>query len=225
VVLVSNTLSTLVAEQAREIGVMRAIGARRRQVALVYARTTLLLGAVGAAAGTMLGILLSSGLARYFGSTYWAVDVGFGIDPQVVLVSILVGLVAPPLAALPAIRRALHVQLREALEATGSATGGTDAVDRALRRTSFLPRVLQIGLRNVGRRKRRSVATAAIVALAVGNLLSVLALAHAATDATRASWGSHLEDVQIATSGRAPFDEQARRTIVTTPGSPRPNRC
>ena len=217
-VLVSNTLSTLVAEQTREIGVMRAVGARRRQVALVYLRTTLLLGAAGAVAGTLLGIVMSSALARYFGDTYWAVDVSVGIDPRVVLASLLVGLVAPPLVALPAIRRALNVDLREALEATGSATGGTDAVDRALRRTSFLPRVVQIGLRNVGRRKRRSLATAAIVALAVGNLLAVLALAQGATDSTRASWGSHLEDVQIATSNRAPFDERARRTIVTTPG-------
>lgn len=217
-VLVANTLSTLVSEQTREIGVMRAVGARRRQVALVYARTTLLLGAIGAAAGTLLGIVLSSVLAGYFGSTFWAVDVGFGIDPGVVLVSILVGLVAPPLAALPAIRRALHVDLREALGATGAATGSADAIDRALRRTSFLPRVMQIGLRNAGRRKRRSLATAAIVALAVGNLLAVLALAQAATDSTRASWGSHLEDVQISTSGRAPFDERAWHTIVGTPG-------
>jgi putative ABC transport system permease protein len=218
VVLVSNTLSTLVAEQTREIGIMRAVGARRRQVALVYVRTTLLLGAVGAAAGTLLGVVLSSVLAGYFGSTYWAVDVGFGVDAQVLAASVAIGLLAPPLAALPAIRRALHVDLREALEATGSATGGADAVDRALRRTSFLPRVMQIGLRNAGRRKRRSLATAAIVALAVGNLLAVLALAQAAADSTRASWGSHLEDVQISTSGRSPFDERARRTILATPG-------
>lgn len=54
-VLVSNTLSTLVAEQTREIGVMRAVGARRRQVALVYLRTTLLLGAAGAVAGRCWG--------------------------------------------------------------------------------------------------------------------------------------------------------------------------
>ncbi|MEQ6902662.1 FtsX-like permease family protein [Nocardioides sp. YIM 152588] len=216
-VLVSNTLSTLVAEQTREIGIMRAVGARRRQVALVYVRTTLLLGAIGAVAGTLLGILMSSALAGYFGTTFWAIDVGFGVAPWVLLASLLIGLAAPPLAALPAIRRALHVDLREALEATGSATGGDDAVDRALRRTAFLPRVAQIGLRNVGRRKRRSAATAAIVALAVGNLLAVLALAESAADASRTSWGSHLEDVQISTAG-APFDERARETILATPG-------
>lgn len=216
VVLISNTMSTLVAEQTREIAIMRAVGARRRQVALVYLRTTLLLGALGALVGALLGILLSSLLARFFGSEFWAIDVGFGVDPIVLLVSILVGLLAPPLAALPAIRRALRVDLREALEASGSALGGQDAADRVLRRAGFLPRVLQIGLRNVGRRKRRSLATAVIVALAVGNLLAVLAMAEAATEATRTSWGDHLEDVQVS-SGRL-FDERAERAIRSTPG-------
>jgi putative ABC transport system permease protein len=218
VVLISNTMSTLVAEQMREIAVMRAVGARRRQVTLVYLRATVLLGALGALAGVVLGIVLANLLARYFGSTFWAVDVGFGVDPVVVLISVLVGLLAPPLAALPAIRRGVRADLREALEATGSAFGGLDAVDRALRRAGFLPRVMQIGLRNAGRRKRRSFATAAIVALAVGNLLAVLAVAEAATETTRAAWGDHLEDVQVSTGGRALFDDRAVRVIGSTPG-------
>ena len=77
---------------------------------------------------------------------------------------------------------------------------------------------MQIGLRAVGRRKRRSFATAPIVALAVGNLLAVLALAAAATETTRTSWDDHLEDVRIWTGGSAPFDERAERTIRATPG-------
>lgn len=218
VVLISNTMSTLVAEQTREIGVMRALGARRRQVGLVYVRTTLLLGGLGALVGVGLGILLSNLLAGYFGSLYWAVDVGFGVDPRVLVASVLVGVLAPPLAALPAIRRGLRVDLRDALEASGSALGGQDASDRLLRRAAFLPRVLQIGLRNLGRRKRRSLATAAIVALAVGNLLAVLAVAEAARQSTRMAWGDHLEDVQVSTGGRALFDERAESIIRTTPG-------
>jgi len=217
-VLISNTMSTLVAEQTREIGIMRAVGARRRQVALVYLRTTLLLGALGALVGIVLGILLANLLSRMFGSAFWAVDVGFGVDPVVLVVSVLVGLLAPPLAALPAIRRALRVDLREALEASGSALGGEDAADRVLRRAGFLPRTMQIGLRNVGRRKRRSLATAAIVALAVANLLAVLAVAEAANESSRTSWGAHLEDVQISTGGRVLFDERAESAIRTTPG-------
>jgi putative ABC transport system permease protein len=136
----------------------------------------------------------------------------------VLVVSLLVGLLAPPLAALPAIRRALRVDLREALEASGSALGGQDAADRALRRVGFLPRTMQIGLRNVGRRKRRSLATAVIVAFAVGNLLAVLAVADAVTQSTRSAWGDHLEDVQVSTGGRALFDRRAEQAIRSTPG-------
>ena len=133
-------------------------------------------------------------------------------------VSLLVGLLAPALAALPAIRRGLRVDLRDTLEASGSTFGGQGAADRALRRAGFLPRTMQIGLRNVGRRKRRSLATALIVALAVGNLLAVLGVAAAATEASRRSWSSHREDLQVSTSGRDLFDAEAEREIRATPG-------
>ena len=218
VVLISSTMTTLVSDQTREIGVMRALGARRRQIAAIYLRTTLLLGALGAVAGAVLGVALSSLLARYFGTEFWAVTVAPGVDVTVLLVGLVVGLVTPSLAALPAIRRAVHVDLREALAATGSALGDQDVLDRVLRRAGALPRVVQIGLRNVGRRKRRSLATAAIVALAVGNLLAVLALADAATRSSRDSWGNHLEDIQVSTGGRLPFDAPAEAAIRATPG-------
>jgi putative ABC transport system permease protein len=217
-VLVSNTMTTLVAEQTGEIGIMRAIGARRRQVGLVYLRTALLLGAFGALVGVVLGALLAYGLASYFGSLFWAIDVGFTVDTTVVTASVVLGVLVPVLAALPAIRRGVRVDLREALESTGSAVGGQDAGDELLRRAGFLPRTMQIGLRGIGRRRRRSLATAVIVALAVGNLLAVLAVAAAATESSRSSWANHLEDLRLWTSGRELFEARALRTIETTPG-------
>ena len=135
-VLIANTMTTLVAEQTSEIGIMKAIGGRRGQIAWVFARTALILGALGTAVGVILGVILSNVLVRYFGSTFFAVDVGFGVDPQVLLASVLVGVLGPVLAALPAIRRGVRVDLREALESTGSAVGGQDASDRVLRRAA-----------------------------------------------------------------------------------------
>ena len=122
-VLIANTMTTLVAEQTSEIGTMKAVGGRRRQIAVVYVKTALLLGALGTVVGVALGIALSNLLVRYLGSTFFAIDVGFGVDATILAVSVLVGLLAPALAALPAIRRAVRVPLREALEATGSAVG------------------------------------------------------------------------------------------------------
>jgi ABC-type lipoprotein release transport system permease subunit len=46
----------------------------------------------------------------------------------------------------------------------------------------------------------------------------VLGLAAGATEGTQRSWGDHLEDVQIATGGRALFDERAEQTIRSSPG-------
>jgi putative ABC transport system permease protein len=217
-VLISNTMTTLVSEQTGEIGIMRAVGARRRQIALVYVKTAMLLGALGTLAGIALGVVLSNVLAGFFGSTFFAIDVGFGVDATVLVAGVAIGVLGPPLAALPAIRRGVRVDLREALESTGSAVGGQDAGDRMLRRVRFLPRTIQIGLRGVGRRKRRSLATALIVALAVGNLLAILGVAAAATDSTRAAWGEHLEDARIWTSGSTLFDERAAQAIRSTPG-------
>jgi putative ABC transport system permease protein len=217
-VLISNTMTTLVAEQTSEIGVMKAIGGRRRQIALVYVKTAMLFGALGTVVGLALGILLSNVLVRYLGSSFFAIDVGFGVDWTIVLVSIAVGVLGPPLAALPAIRRGVRVDLREALEATGSAVGAQDAGDRALRRIRFLPRTAQIGVRGVGRRRRRSLATALMVALAVGNLLAILGLAAAVSQTTHAEWRDHGEDVKVTSQGRRPLDARAARLMRATPG-------
>jgi putative ABC transport system permease protein len=217
-VLISSTMTTLVSEQTGEIGIMRAVGGRRRQVALVYLRTAVLLGGLGALAGIALGLVISNLLARYFGLTFWAIEVGVGVDLKVVLASLAVGLLGPALAALPAIRRGMRTDLREALESTGSAVGARGSGDRLLARAGFLPRTAQIGLRSIGRRRRRSLATVLIIALAVGNLLATLGLAAAVARVTRAEWSDHLEDVRIWTGGRRLFDARAVRTIRSTPG-------
>ena len=46
-VLIANTMTTLIGEQRREIGMMKAIGGTRRQIRRIYLRTALLLGAIG----------------------------------------------------------------------------------------------------------------------------------------------------------------------------------
>jgi len=217
-VLIANTMTTLVAEQTAEIGIMKAVGGRRRQIAAVYLKTALLLGGLGTIAGVVFGVVLAYILTRYFGSTLFAADVGFGVDWAIVLASALVGLLGPPLAALPAIRRAIRGPVRDALEATGSAAGGQDAGDRLLRRVRFLPRPAQIGLRNVGRRRRRSLSTAMVIALAVGTLLAVLGLATAVANASHVSWGDHGEDIWIMPAGARSLDAHAAGLIRATPG-------
>ena len=62
-VLLSNTMTTLVGEQTAEIAAMKAIGARRRDIRRIYLRTAGMFGVLGSVLGVALGIVISN-LAR-----------------------------------------------------------------------------------------------------------------------------------------------------------------
>lgn len=217
-VLLSNTMSTLIGEQTSEIAAMKAIGATRRQVARVYRRTALLLGVLGAVVGVGLGVLLANVVTSFFASSFYGVDAGFRVDGAILLASLVVGLVGPALAAIPAIRRASRLPVREALDASGSALGGQGRLDALLRRVRFVPRSAQIGLRGVARRKRRTAATTVMVALAVGTLLSVLALGTSVGDLTRGFFANARWDVWATTYASTPLDAASLRTVAALPG-------
>ena len=128
-VLIGNTMTTLVGEQTREIGAMKAIGgttppdrghlpahrtaARRDRLARSASRS----GSRWRTCWSTSSARRSSRSARGFGRR----------RPHRSLASLLLGLLGPPLAALPAIRRGVRVPVREALETTGSITGGSAA--------------------------------------------------------------------------------------------------
>jgi putative ABC transport system permease protein len=217
-VLISNTMTTLIGEQRREIGMMKAIGGTRRQIRRVYLRTALLLGAAGSVLGVLLGLVVANAVVRFFGSSFFAISPGFEVSLPVVVASIVVGLVAPPLAALPAIRRGSRIPVREGLEEVPSLRGGQVVLDRMLRRLSFLPRTAQIGVRSVTRRGRRSLTTVAQIALAVGTLLAVLALIDSVTTTTNAVWNQARWDIELNTVVGTQLDAQANLIIRSTPG-------
>ena len=217
-VLVSSTMSTMVGEQTPEIATMKAIGARERQIRRVYMRTAALLGGLGAIAGAVGGILLSWALTSYFASSLFAIGVPFGVDIPVVAASIVLGLIGPSLAALPAVRRAARLPLAETLQASGGATGSEGRSDRLLRRARFLPRVAQIGLRGVARRRRRSVATALQVGLAVATLLAFLSLATSVGDTVNQSWNSYRYDIDAGSMLGQALPPSAETLIASVPG-------
>jgi putative ABC transport system permease protein len=217
-VLLANTMSTLIGEQTAEIAAMKAIGASRRQIARIYRRTALMLGALGALLGVALGVVLANVLTGFFGRLFWGIDAGVHVQASVLVASIVVGLLGPPLAAMPAIRRAARLPLAGALQASGSAVGGQGRIDALLRHVSFLPRSVQIGLRGVGRRKRRTVATASQVALSVGALLALLALGTSVGNTTREYYDDLQYDIFAGTVATRPFNPEATRVLQSTPG-------
>ena len=217
-VLLSSTMTTLIGEQTPEIATMKAIGAGRKQIRHLYLRTAVLLGTFGALAGAVLGVLLSWALTSYFASSLFAISAPLSVDLPVLVASVAVGVIGPPLAALPAIRRAARLPLAETLQATGGATGPEGRLERMLRGARFLPRTAQIGLRGVTRRRRRSVATALQVGLAVATLLAFLSLATSVGNTVNQSWNSYRYNIDAGSMLAQALPRSAAGLIASVPG-------
>jgi putative ABC transport system permease protein len=113
--LIFNTLSMSVIERAREVGLLRAAGATRRQATDFFLVQGLVLGVLGSLLGIAFGAVLASGMARYVGSV-GTVSIA-AADPAagVVLTALAVGLVVTLAAALEPARRAGRIPPIEAL--------------------------------------------------------------------------------------------------------------
>ncbi|MGD2165970.1 MAG: ABC transporter permease [Anaerolineae bacterium] len=107
-----NTMLMSVLERTREIGVLRALGWRRRQVLGMILRESLVLGAVGGLCGIILGLGLG-GLMTLVQGTWGSIEPSF--TPQIFLQAILVALVAGALGGLYPAWRATRLRPVEAL--------------------------------------------------------------------------------------------------------------
>jgi putative ABC transport system permease protein len=119
--IIFNTFSITVAQRTREFGLLRTLGASRRQIMQAVVGEGLLLGVVGAVLGLFAGIGLApalDGLFKLFGADL--PDSGTVLETRTIVVSLLVGIVVTVLAGLPPALRATRVPplaaMREGVE-------------------------------------------------------------------------------------------------------------
>lgn len=110
-----NTLTINVLEQTRELGVLRAVGMKRRQVRKIVLAQALTVGLVALLPGTVLGLLMAYGMSV---TTYRLQGhaVPFQVDVPLVAGCILVALAFTVLAAWFPARRAGKLRIIEALQ-------------------------------------------------------------------------------------------------------------
>jgi len=113
-----NTFSILVAQRTRELALLRAVGASRRQVRLSVVAEALVIGLVAAALGLGLGLGVAAGLRAVLGVAGIEVPTTtLQVEPRTVVAALLVGVVVTVLAALLPARQATKVAPVAALRA------------------------------------------------------------------------------------------------------------
>ncbi|MBL1119924.1 ABC transporter permease [Streptomyces sp. 110] len=120
--IIVNTFSMLVAQRTRELALMRAVGATRRQVTRSVLIEATVVGAIAAVVGLIAGVGIGAALRSVLNSTGAKVPDGpLVVAPTTVLVSVLVGVVVTVLSAWLPGRRAAKIPPVAAMNSVHSA--------------------------------------------------------------------------------------------------------
>ena len=176
-VLVASLMNALLAEQVRQIGILKAIGASTRQVAGIYLGQVAILAAASLAIGLPLAIAVGGVYAKFSGQIL-NVDVSRAPFPWwAVLTIAAAGIVVPVAFAMVPVLRAAGLSVRDALGDDPVARPfGSRRFDRWLTGIAWLPRPLALTLRTAFLRRTRLVLT--VVALAAGGAAVIAAMNH-----------------------------------------------
>ncbi len=175
--LISNTMNALMAQQIRQIGVMKLIGADRRQVIGMYLTLVTILGLIslaiaiptGAYAGYRISAMSADALN---GELIERSQVPF--VPVAVLLQLVVAVAVPLAAAMVPVLRGSGVTVQQALSGTLTHSSGKSSwFDRWLDHLRWATGITLLALRNTFRNKTRLAITLFTFALGGAIFISV----------------------------------------------------
>ncbi|GAA2722588.1 MULTISPECIES: FtsX-like permease family protein [Streptomyces] len=108
--IIANTFTMLVAQRTKELALLRAVGASRRQVTRSVLIEAIVVGAVAGALGLLAGIGIGAGLRSLLNSTGATIPDGpLVVSPSTIVTSLAVGVLVTKLAAWLPARRAAKI--------------------------------------------------------------------------------------------------------------------
>ena len=188
--LVYNSISAIVNQQMGQIGVMKAIGADARQVALSYLVLVLSYGVLAAFVSIPIGAAAATGLQVFFGNFLNLELFTVSVDGTAVAAQVLICLVAPLIAAAVPLRQGMRITVREAISTFGLA-GAVGAVDRLVARVSRVPYAILLTVGNTFRNRRRVVIIEIALVVSGAIFMMVMGL----NDATAYTFNEKLREV------------------------------
>ena len=213
--LVVNTISAILAQQTRQIGVMKAIGARTDQIAGLYLGMVMLYALLALLVALPLGALGAWGFTAFTAGLANFDVVDLGIPPDVLALEIAIGLLVPLLAAIVPVWRGVRVTVREALASTGiSDRFGHGRVDRLLRDLRGPSRPTLMSIRNTFRRKGRLALTLAALSLGGAVFMSVFSVRSSLQLTLEDTLRYFAYDVQVELAGPERVDHLVETTLA-----------
>ncbi len=173
--LVTNTISALVAQQIKQIGVMKAIGADTLLIMRAYALTVLVYGLLGTALAMPFAERAGYQLANYLARQINVDLFPYRPSHTAQIVMLAVGLIVPFIAAIKPLWEGARITVRQAISDYGLGGGsGNHRLSRWLGEIRGLPRVWALALRNAVRVPDRLALT--LITLMLGGAIFIAVL-------------------------------------------------
>jgi len=176
--LVVNTISALMAQQLRQIGMMKAVGARTSQIMWVYLFSMLVIGLAALAVAVPLGNLWTRSSVKLLAGIINFNITNLDLPLQVFYIQFGLSILVPLIAALFPILSGSRITVREAISDYGlsKVNFGQSLFDQIIGRIHGLPRPLLLSLRNTFRQKGRLALTLATLSIASAIFIAVLSV-------------------------------------------------
>jgi putative ABC transport system permease protein len=167
-ILTATMINGLLAQQIRQIGIMKAIGARTRQITGLYLVLIVTLGMAASLIGVPLGIAAGRGFTSVIAQILNLKIYSDAVPVWVYLVLFAMGMLVPLMVALDPILKTTRVTVRETLNDYGISrdASASNLRDGWLRRIKFFDNTLILALRNIFRRRGRLILTLSLLSAA-----------------------------------------------------------
>ena len=193
--LVINTVTALLTQQSRQIGVMKAIGGSSGQILWMYLVMVICYGILALLVAIPLGIAGARGLSRMLAVFFNFDLISMEIPMQAIILQVIIGLLLPVLASLFPFITSLRISAAQAMSVhtTGRTRFGGNWIDRLLSGMNLwfartLPiRSILLSVRNTFRNKGRLTLTLMTLTLGSATFMSVFNV--------RASLSSTVDDM------------------------------
>jgi len=192
-ILTAAMIGGLLAQQVRQIGIMKAIGARSSQITGLYLVLIVLLGVAATFLGLPPGIAAGRGFAGVMAQLLNLTIYSEVIPAWVYIVLLLMGILTPLLVALNPIIRTTRMTVQETINdyGTNRETFGSRGLDGWLAKIRGVDNTLMLTLRNTFRRRGRLLLTLSLLAAAGAMFMTGINV--------NAGWQTYLTD---AAAGR-----------------------
>lgn len=180
--LVVNAMSALITQQIPQIGVMKLIGARRRQIMALYLATVLVYGLLA----VVVALPLASVTARFLMRDLVApllnvMPESYAVPLPLTLAQVAVGLLLPLLAGLAPVLRGTRITTQQALSDVGVGGGsyGRSPIERLLGKLQTvrtIKRPVLLAIRNTLRHKGRLAQTLIVLIFGTALFVSVISV-------------------------------------------------